>query len=114
MKISQKYVGEVLVVSLSGTFYGGPEVEELREIFRTSIEAGKSNVVVNLKHLTRITSIGLGVLIGGLKRTTKAGGKLVIAQVDHLNLYYGFKIDLIFDIFDSVEGAVVSFHEQVS
>jgi len=114
MRISTKEVDGIPVVSLSGHFYGGPDAEKLRGIFQEYVDDGKPNIVVDLKHLTRIISIGIGVLIGGWKHCQEAGGNLVIANPGSINLWAHGTVHLMFDTFDSVKDAIASFKTTVS
>ena len=53
---------------------------QLRETIHKVVDAGRSDVIVDLGGVDFIDSTGLGVLIGGLRRARERGGELVIAS----------------------------------
>jgi len=112
MRISQKDHGDVLVVSVGGNITGGPDADKLRSTFHNSVEGGRNKIVVDLKKVSFVDSIGLGILIGGWRRASEAGGGLVIAHASDRvrSLYYHTKINLLFETFDSEEDALAHFN----
>lgn len=54
---------------------------QLRQEIVAQINAGHTNLVIDLGGVEFIDSTGLGVLIGGLKRTRSHGGDLRVSQV---------------------------------
>src|SRR5437899_2962524 len=53
---------------------------ELRALIGELIDQGKINLVVDLVQTSFIDSSGLAALVGGLKRITAAGGRLVLVN----------------------------------
>jgi anti-sigma B factor antagonist len=53
-------------------------VQDLRDCFASLAGEGQERVVVDLAELDFIDSVGLGALIGGLKRFRGRGGELVL------------------------------------
>ncbi|GAA4888475.1 STAS domain-containing protein [Actinomycetospora straminea] len=53
----------------------------LREVVATTVQGGRSRVVVDLSSTDFMDSSGLGALIAGLKTARQAGGDLRIASV---------------------------------
>src|SRR2546423_347882 len=56
-------------------------VPRLADPLREAIAAGKTAMVIDLGELTFLDSTGLMVLLNGLRRGMRPGGKPVIAQV---------------------------------
>ena len=54
---------------------------QLRQEIVGQISAGHTNLVIDLGGVEFIDSTGLGVLIGGLKRTRSHGGDLRVSRV---------------------------------
>jgi len=83
----------------------------LRDLIGTSIQAGESQLVLDLANLTFADSTGLGVLITGFASVRKVGGDIRLACVPKMTLeiLHISAIDKLMRIFLSVEEAVTSF-----
>jgi anti-sigma B factor antagonist len=108
---SERY-GSV-VIEFKGNVMGGPDAVSLNEQLHELIDAGKTNVVVDLAKVKFMNSSGLGMLIGGLTTIRKAGGDLRLANAtDKIqSLLMVTKLITVFKNFDSVDKAVESFNE---
>ena len=113
MKVKQREQYGAVILDLHGKLTGGPEAETFREIFKSLVQDGKKNIIVNLQKVDWINSTGLGILISGYTSVKKAGGNLVLVHVaDRIeNILYVTKLHLLFKTFDSEEEAVKSFAE---
>lgn len=82
MEISQRSVGAVTVLDLTGHLAVGPDERELipfRSAIFELIDAGCRDIVVNLRGLTSIDARGLGELAIAMKTVHRAGGRLTLA-----------------------------------
>ena len=82
MEISQRSVGAVTVLDLTGRLAVGADERELapfRSAIFALIEAGCRDIVVNLRGLTSIDARGLGELALAMKTVCLAGGRLTLA-----------------------------------
>lgn len=111
MKITQREVGNAVILDLNGKLTGGPDSDTFREVFKSLIDQGKKNVVVNLEKVSWINSTGLGILISGYTSVRRAGGDLVVMHAsDRIeSILYVTKLNLLFKAFESEEEAVKSF-----
>lgn len=111
MKITQRELGNAVILDLNGKLTGGPDAETFREVFKSLIDQGKKNVVVNLEKVSWINSTGLGILISGYTSVRRAGGDLVVMHAsDRIeSILYVTKLNLLFKSFESEEEAVKSF-----
>jgi anti-sigma B factor antagonist len=111
MKISEKRVGDVVVLNLEGSLMGGPEAVSLNEAVNRYLDEKSLKVVLNLQHVERVNSSGLGILIKALTTFKTNGGELKLANVNpHVNnLLVITKLNTILDIYPSEEAAVESF-----
>ncbi len=66
---SERY-GSV-IIEFKGNVMGGPDAVSLNEKLHEFIDAGKTNVVVDLAKVKFMNSSGLGMLIGGLTTMRK-------------------------------------------
>jgi len=79
-----------------------------REAMIDLIEAGAANLVVSMMKVEYIDSSGLGALVGGLKRSTEHGGKIVIV-CDNPQIRKVFEItglEKVFPLYDVEDDAV--------
>ncbi len=78
MEIEEKDAGRVKILALSGRLdaYSSNEVERT---INSLIEGGCQNLVVNFEDVEYISSSGLRVMLGSLKRLKKTQGDLKLA-----------------------------------
>ena len=102
-----------VVIEFKGNVMGGPDAVSLNEKLHELIEAGKTNIVVNLGKVKFMNSSGLGMLIGALTTMRKSGGDLRIANAtDKIqSLLVVTKLITVFKHYDSVDKAVASYGE---
>ncbi|MDH4037206.1 MAG: STAS domain-containing protein [Candidatus Krumholzibacteria bacterium] len=111
MKITQREVGNAVILDLNGKLTGGPDAEVFRDVFKSLIDQGKKNVVVNLEKVSWINSTGLGILISGYTSVRRAGGDLVVMHAsDRIeSILYVTKLNLLFKSFEAEEDALKAF-----
>jgi anti-anti-sigma factor len=77
------------------------------------IIAGRStvNLLLNMAHVTYISSLGLGTLVSLMKKTQRQGGSLKICCLgtDVREVFEVMQLTKILPIFDSEEAALASF-----
>jgi anti-sigma B factor antagonist len=98
---------KTLVVELAGEvdLYSAPE---LKKRILNAIEAGKTQIVVDLTKTTFIDSTTLGVLVGARKRLRVRDGKIAVVcpDPDKLALFEMTGLDRIFSIHDERQPAL--------
>jgi anti-sigma B factor antagonist len=111
LKITQREVGNAVILDLNGKLTGGPDADTFRDVFKSLMDQGKKNVVVNLEKVSWINSTGLGILISGYTSVRRAGGDLVVMHAsDRIeSILYFTKLNLLFKAFETEEEAVKSF-----
>ncbi len=114
MKVSQREVGDVVILDLEGKLLGGPDQwEQLRNLFKDLIKDGKKNIIVNLEKINKISSTGFGILIGRRKEVREIGGDLVLMhfqdQVKHP--FYIMELNRLFKAFESEDEALRNFNK---
>ncbi len=111
MKITQREVGNVVILDLNGKLVGGPDADTFREVFKSLIDQGKKNVIVNLEKVSWINSTGLGILISNYTSVRNAGGDLVVMHAsDRIeSILYVTKLNLLFKSFEQEEDALKAF-----
>lgn len=110
MEISQKTIGAVNVVSLSGRLdaYAANDVEKKLDSL-SSIK--QVHLVVNLKELEYISSSGLRVLLITLKKVTKQQGEIRLACMNPAvkDVFDIAGFTQFFKMYDKEEDAINSF-----
>lgn len=79
MKLKTAARGGVTVLSLDGNLLGGPDATALNTKLHELLEAGKTQIILDLSRVSIMNSSGLGLLIGGVSAVRDAGGRLTIA-----------------------------------
>ena len=77
MTIDVSRVEGVTIVDLTGELDAYTSLE-LRETVIRLIEEGSLNIIVNLEKVDFIDSVGLGTLVGCLKRSAEHGGSITL------------------------------------
>ena len=111
MEIIESKEQEVLIFGLKGEIMGGPETEKFHKKLYTAVKQGDVNAIVDMTEATWMNSSGLGMLISGLTTLRSSGGDLRLAGLSQrlrrpLEIT---KLDLVFNVYDTVESALESF-----
>lgn len=81
VNIEARVEKEIGFVELSGRLVAESRYE-LERVLREWSEAGVNRVVVSLGNLQYLDSAGLSTLIGGLQRAKRAGGELIVCELN--------------------------------
>ena len=111
LEIAERRIGDITILSLTGRL----ELEDGDRLFRDYVNRlvaeGRVKLVLDLKHVTRIDSAGLGMLISKYLSTRRGGGTIKLlnltARSDHLLEIT--RLVTVFEIFDNEAEAVQSF-----
>jgi anti-sigma B factor antagonist len=111
MRIKEKISGNVAIVTLKGKLMGEPETDELRDKINSLVNEGMLNVVLDMKGVNWISSLGLGTLIAVLTSIRTKNGDIRIANItDNVESLLAItKVAKVFKTFESVDRAVASF-----
>jgi anti-sigma B factor antagonist len=110
MEISSKSVSPtVSIVSLNGAL-NARSAEEAKQTFRTLVDEGVTQVIVDLHDVPFIDSSGLAALVSGLKTLGGEASNLKLAapQSQAKLLFELTMFDRVFEIHDSVDDAMKS------
>ncbi len=111
LQIAEKDWGGVTVLTLSGRVVLGDESGQLRNKIKAVLGQGKKRLVLDLGDVSYIDSAGLGTLVAGYSTASTQGGTIKLASLtkrfqEQLNIT---KLVTVFDVYNSVEDAVMSF-----
>lgn len=97
----------VLAVHGDADLFAAPE---LRERITTAIDRGAIMVIVDLSDVSFIDSMGLGVLLGGMKRARARGGaiRLVVPRQDVRRIFEITLLDRVFALDSSRQEALAA------
>jgi anti-sigma B factor antagonist len=79
MKIIEKMQGDVAIISLKGKLLGPPETDELHELVKSYIEKKITKIVMDMRYVTWMGSMGIGAIMRCLITVRNAGGDLRLA-----------------------------------
>ena len=110
MKVNVRHHENVSVLDLTGRMAIAEEVD-VRETVTSLVKEGRTQILLNLKGVPWMDSLGLGELIACLKRVRERGGVIKLLKptrrvYDVLQLT---RLNEVFDIFDDERNALGSF-----
>jgi anti-sigma B factor antagonist len=112
MQLSERKIGDVVVVDVSGKITLGDGGDQLlKDKMRSLIQQGQRNVLLNLGDVSYIDSAGLGELVQSYATVNKNGGSLKLLNTTRRikDLLSITKLLTVFDTYDSEADAVASF-----
>jgi len=113
MKIKKREVDGIAVFEISGEMYGGPDNMALIDAISELIEQKKLDLVIDLSKVKWISSTGLGILVSARSRYAKEGGVVKLCSPNDrvLGILQVTRLNLIFDVYQSLNDAIKSFKE---
>jgi anti-sigma B factor antagonist len=111
LQIVEKESSGVTVLELVGRVTLGEESNQLRTKIKDILAQGMKRLVLDLGNVGYIDSAGLGTLVAGYTSSQSQGASMKLANLtkrfrEQLNIT---KLVTVFDVYDSVEGAIRSF-----
>jgi anti-sigma B factor antagonist len=110
MKFEDKLEGDVVILDLTGKIMGGEETTLFHGKIHEYISQNKKNILVDLKKVDWMNSVGLGMLISALTTVKNSGGRLVLANITKIESILTItRLISVFEHFDSREEALKAF-----
>jgi anti-sigma B factor antagonist len=111
MKASNRQVGGVNVVDMSGRITLGEGSVVLREAVKDLLAKGQKKILLNLGDVTYIDSSGIGELVSAFTSVRNQGGELKLLNLTKKvhDLLQITKLYTVFDIKDDEATAIQSF-----
>jgi anti-sigma B factor antagonist len=115
LSLNSRFVGNVYIIQCKGRVVLGDEVKGLEAALETGAREFP-RIVVDLKEVSRLDSIAIGLLVRYAERLSKAGGGLRLASAPPfvVNLLNMTKLSGLLQSFPTDEDAIVSFLKQSS
>ena len=111
MKISLRKIGEVIVLDLNGSLLTGVSNNKFSDAVQKLLDEGEKKILLNLRHVGRIDSGGLGVLLGRKRTAAEKDAAIKLLNPKGLvnDVFVMVNLNKVFDIFFDEEEAVGSF-----
>jgi anti-sigma B factor antagonist len=111
MRATSRSAGNVEVIALDGKITIGAGDTQLREVITNAVNAGKTNILLDLSKVTTIDSSGIVELVGSYTTVTNRGGKLKLLHLPaKLNeLLHVTQLITVFEVYENENEAVASF-----
>jgi anti-sigma B factor antagonist len=111
LEIEQREKEGIFILDLQGRLVLGSEDLELRQRLQSLLDAGRHNVILNLKDVSNIDTTGLGTLVSWALRFRESGGKLVLLHLgeSQARLPDTLKLNAVFETYQDEGAAVNSF-----
>ena len=111
LTVNRREVEGISVLSCDGRIDFGEDAGVLRTAIKALIP-GTSRVIIDLEHATHMDSGGLGVMVSLYCSAQAAGTEIKLANLGPRlrGLLQITKLVTVFEVYDTVEQAVASFH----
>ena len=103
MATSNRQIGSVTVVDVSGRIELGDESAAMRDLIRDLVSQGHKQILLNLAAVDYIDSAGLGSLIGALASVRRHGGEVKLLNLPD-KVVDVMQITRLYTVFDIVNG----------
>jgi anti-sigma B factor antagonist len=111
MQITERHVGDVSIIDLSGRLVLGDSDGLLRDKINSLAQQGYRHILVNLSQLGHMDSCGLGELVSCYTTVARRGGTLKLLGLTKRisDLLTITKLLTVFDTYETEPEAVASF-----
>ena len=111
MQITERQVGDVMILDLKGKITLGEGDELLKDKVNSIVSQGRRKIVLNLAEVPYLDSAGLGEVVHAYTTVSRQGGSLKLLNLTKriTDLLSITKLLTVFDTFDSEDEAVRSF-----
>lgn len=110
MGVRSEKVEDVVILKLSGNFFGDKETDELRDVFRRLVSEGNLKLIISLGGVGKINSMALSVLVHIHTNYVNRGGRVILADLgDSMQLLAITKLLQAFEIGPSLSEAMAKF-----
>ncbi|MEP7304790.1 MAG: STAS domain-containing protein [Acidobacteriota bacterium] len=111
MQITERSVGDVMVLDIKGKITLGEGDEQLKDKVNSLVNQGQKKMVLNLAGVPYLDSAGLGEVVRAYTTVSRQGGSLKLLNLTKriTDLLSITKLLTVFETFDSENDAVQSF-----
>lgn len=111
MKVNARHRDGVTILELKGKITIGVGDVQLREAVADALEAGATNILLDLGGVSTVDSSGVGELVSTYTTVTNRGGKLKIVNLPSkvADVLQITQLITVFEVFDNEDEAIASF-----
>ena len=111
MQITERQVGDVMILDLKGKITLGEGDELLKDKVNSIVSQGRRKIVLNLAGVPYLDSAGLGEVVRAYTTVSRQGGSLKLLNLTKriTDLLSITKLLTVFDTFDGEDEAIRSF-----
>ena len=111
MQITERQVGDVMILDLTGKITLGEGDELLKDKVNSIVSQGRRKIVLNLAEVPYLDSAGLGEVVRAYTTVSRQGGSLKLLNLTKriTDLLSITKLLTVFDTFDAEDEAIRSF-----
>ena len=111
MHFVEQNFGDVKVLAIKGKLTDTPETDQLHAKIKLFLEDKHNKIVLDLKHVHWLASMGIGAIMRCVLTVRNSGGDLRLTGLTAkvLNIFSITKLTGVIEVFDSVQEAVDSF-----
>ena len=111
MTIETRESGPVTILDIHGKITIGEGSAEVRNIVRELLQAGKTDILLNLGDVSYVDSSGIGELVSSFTTVSNQGGQLKLLSLTKKlkELLAITKLLTVFDSYEKEEDALASF-----
>jgi anti-sigma B factor antagonist len=111
MKITERLVGDVVLLDLQGKILIGEGDDQLREAVTKLADSNRTKILLNLAEVPYVDSAGLGEIVRCYTTVSRKGGKLKLLHLTKKiqDLLAITKLLTVFETYDNEEEAIKSF-----
>ena len=111
MQITERQVGDVMILDLKGKITLGEGDELLKDKVNSIVSQGRRKIVLNLAEVPYLDSAGLGEVVRAYTTVSRQGGSLKLLNLTKriTDLLSITKLLTVFDTFDAEDEAIRSF-----
>ena len=110
MRIDERVVGGVMILSMSGRVASRENAVLLKDTINGAVQRGHLHVALDLQRVPYIDSCGIGVIVGGHTIVRLHGGRFLLLNVAEClrDLLRVMQLETVLEIFDSEQEALRS------
>ncbi len=112
LNIVERIEGSVMILELAGQIDGGPDSQKLHEFIKQKLEDGQKSLVIDMKDVEWMNSLGAGILIAAYVSAKRLDAALKLSGITPRVIMVLKTCGLVpdvFEVYETVPEAIASF-----